>query len=163
MTKDTSLRSARLCAIVSATLFVSVLIAGSWRSVKDNRTVPENLPAAARQESVSSFAADRNAVRREELSQLESIASDESASEAIRASAHSRIMTLRERMELEATVADVLAARGYETPVVTVHEDSVNVVLRAGSLSREEAGVILELVTRETGVTGGNVKIIPIN
>ena len=63
----------------------------------------------------------------------------------------------------EATIEAVLNARGYELPVVTVHSDSVNVVVRAGTLERDEAGVILELVMRETGVTGGNVKIIPIN
>ena len=57
----------------------------------------------------------------------------------------------------------MLSARGYETPVVTVHSDSVNVIVRASELTRQQAGVILELVTRETGVTGGNVKIIPIN
>ena len=165
MTKDTSLRSARLCAIVSAALFVSVLIAGSWRSVKEERrTAPESLTASfSRGDKAAEFAADRNALRREELDQLQAIAEDEAASEAVRASANIRIMTLRERMEKEAVIADVLAARGYEAPVVTVQEDSVNVVLRAEALTREEAGIILELVTRETGVTGGNVKIIPIN
>ena len=72
-------------------------------------------------------------------------------------------MSLRRWMEQEATVEAVLSARGYETPVVTVHSDSVNIIVRAESLSQADAEVILELTTRETGVSGANVKIIPIN
>ena len=75
MTKDTSLRSARLCAIVSAALFVSVLIAGSWRSVKEERrTAPESLTASvSRGDKAAEFAADRNALRREEIDQLQAL------------------------------------------------------------------------------------------
>lgn len=161
MTADQSIRSARLCAAVSCVLFVSVLCAGALRSAGEDRPSPSLQPSAAGEIAV--FAADRNSVRNEELAQLEEIAEDPDASLEMRAAAQQRIMTLREWMEQEATIADVLSARGYELPVVTVHSDSVNVVVAAESLSREEAGVILELVTRETGVTGGNVKIIPIN
>ena len=42
-------------------------------------------------------------------------------------------------------------------------EDSVNVLLRADIVTSQEASVVLDLVLRETGVTGGNVNIIPIN
>ena len=52
--------------------------------------------------------------------------------------------------------------RGYSSAVATVHEDSVNVLVRADSLSQSETAVILELVLREAGISGGNVKIIPI-
>ena len=38
-------------------------------------------------------------------------------------------MSLRRWMEQEATVEAVLSARGYETPVVTVHSDSVNIIV----------------------------------
>ena len=161
MTSDHSIRSARLCAIVSAVLLVSVICVGGYRSASEKPT--DVSAVAAPGNEIAVFAVDRNTIRQEELAQLQAIAEDETASEAIRASAQTRIMTLRQWMEQEASIADVLSARGYETPVVTVHSDSVNVVVRAESLTREEAGVIIELVTRETGVTGGNVKIIPIN
>ena len=121
------------------------------------------LPTAAPTDGVAVFAIDRNAVRADEMEQLKTIAADLTASASVRASAQARIMELMEWIELEATIVDVLSARGYDSPVVTVHSDSVNVVVRAETLSQAEAGIILELVTRETGVTGGNVKIIPIN
>ena len=161
MTADRSVRSARLCAAISGILFVAVLIAGGLRSAGEERPAPEatRTPEA----EIAVFASDRNALRREEIDQLREISEDPASSDTVRASAQERMMQLLKWMEQEATVEAVLSARGYETPVVTVHSDSVNIVVRAESLTREEASVILELTMRETGVTGGNVKIIPIN
>jgi len=161
MTDDTSLRSARICAGVSAALLAAVLIVGGMRSASEEESGVRIIPAPT--DGLSVFAVDRAAVRADELSQLKAIASDPSASEGVRASAQERIMQLMAWMELEATIADVLAARGYDAPVVTVHSESVNVVVRADELTQAEAAVILELASRETGVSGGNVKIIPIN
>lgn len=152
---------ARLCAAVSAALLAAVLLAGARRAALDEGPAP--VPSPAPGLSVAAFAADRNAVRSGEISALLAITSDESASDGVRETARLRLMDLYERMEAEAVVAEVLAARGYESPVVTVHGNSVNVVVRTDSLTKEEAGVILELVVRETGVDGGNIKLIPIN
>lgn len=161
MKEEQSVRSARLCAGAALVLFVSVLIAGGLRSAAEDRPLPEQTRSP--QAEIAVFASDRNALREEEITQLQEIAADPAAAAEMRASAQQRIMQLREWMEKEATVEAVLSARGYETPVVTVHSDSVNVVLQGGALTKAQADVILELVIRETGVTGGNVKIIPIN
>lgn len=156
------LRRARICAAASGLLLVSVLITGGLRSAEEDRKPPaDTLPAA--RESISAFAADRDTLRREELEQLEEIAEEDDVPPEIRSAALERSMSLRKWMEMEATISDVLKARGYDAPVVTVHDDSVNVVVRAEALTQEEAAVILELAMRETGVDGGNVKIIPIN
>ena len=161
MTTDQSVRRARVCAAASVILFLAVLIVGGSRSARETRPAPAQTQPPDAQIAV--FYSDRNTLRQEEISQLLKMASDPSASDSMRASAQERVMLLRKWMEQEATVETVLSARGYETPVVTVHSDSVNVIVRASELTRQQAGVILELVTRETGVTGGNVKIIPIN
>lgn len=167
------MRSARICAGVSLILLIAVICVGTLRSISEEDMHPGATiaPAAANSDrtadeaaaEIAVFAMDRNGVRSAELEQLGQMCADLSLSEEVRAQAARRMMLLREWMEKEAVIADVLSARGYELPVVTVHEDSVNVVLRAQSLTQQEASVILELVTRETGVTGGNVKIIPIN
>ena len=51
---------------------------------------------------------------------------------------------------------------GFEDALVTLSGRSANVLVRRDSLTRAETAVILELVMRETGITSGNVKIIPI-
>lgn len=161
MTADRSVRSARLCAAVSGILFLAVLIAGGVRSANEPRPAPMNTASPGTEIAV--FASDRNALRQQEIEDLKEIAAAPESSEAVRAAAQERMMSLRRWMEQEATVEAVLSARGYETPVVTVHSDSVNIIVRAESLSQADAEVILELTTRETGVSGANVKIIPIN
>lgn len=161
MKTEKSLYRARVCAVVSLVLFVAVVTVGARRSASEPPVRAEMVYTA--EYEIASFAADRNAVRREELSQLEALAVDELLSQAVRDEAARRIMQLRGRMEQESVIAQVLAARGYHSPVVTVQDNSVNVVVRCEALSAREAEIIIELVTRQTGVTGGNVKIIPIN
>lgn len=163
MTGEQGITRARLCALISAALLAAVALTGGLRSAREAGYREEPTPVPAAEESVSVFRADRDAIRMNELAALEEIASDASASGEIRTEAHRRRMALMAWMEQEAAIEEVLCARGYDAPVVTVHEDSVNVAVRAEALSRQQAGIILELVTRETGVTGGNVKIIPIN
>lgn len=159
---DGGLRRARICAAASAVLLAAVLTAGGLRSASERPVRPERTAAPAR-ESISAFAADRDALRREELEELEEIAQDDDSAQEIRSAAQQRRMQLMKWMELEATITEVLEARGYDTPVATVHEDSVNIVVRSDGLSQEEAEIICELTVRETGVEAGNVKIIPIN
>ena len=56
-----------------------------------------------------------------------------------------------------------MRARGFAQAVATVHEDSANVLVETEALTQEDASAILELVARETGLLGGNIKIIPLN
>lgn len=161
MNEEKRILYARLSLLVSGVLFLGVLLAGGLRALEKPQVVSG--PADVQPGAIAVFAADRDQLRQEELRQLAGIAADEASSQEIRGEAQRRRMELMRFMELEATIAEVLSARGFETPVVTVHADSVNVLVSSETLSREQAGVILELVTRETGITGGNVKIVPIN
>ena len=161
MTKDTSVYPARLCAAVSGVLFVLVLAVGGLRSAREKP--PSPVATHPPENALSAFASDRDSLRAREISQLEAALTDPASSSSLVEAARARMMELYRWMELEATISEVLGARGYELPVVTVHSDSVNVVVRSDGLDAEEAGIILELVVRETGISGGNVKIIPIN
>ncbi len=170
--QEDSLMRARLTLLVTGVLLAAVLLVGGLRGAEAGREMEmATNPAAdaskeeegAQGSAIETFAADRDEIRQEELRQLQEIAADETASQALREEANRRRMQVMAWMEQEAAIGMVLAARGFECPVVTVHADSVNVLVAAQSLSGQEAGIILELVTRETGITGGNVKIIPIN
>jgi hypothetical protein len=97
-----------------------------------------------------------------EVAQLNALIGDESAGQDIRDRAREKLLQLTEWMEQETTVEGVLRARGFTDPLVTVHADSVNVLVRQEILSQADAARILELTTRETGQGGGNIKIIPI-
>ena len=114
-------------------------------------------------QTIGEFYVDRAALRRNELDRLNDIVSDTGTPEEIRLAAGRRALEVLERADKEAAIEAVLAARGYEPVLVTVQSDSVNVLIRSERLERQDAAVILDLVMRECGVTGGNVKIIPVN
>ena len=97
-----------------------------------------------------------------QLSQLNEIIFSEDSEAEIVAMAQRRQLELMSWSEQETTLEGVLALRGFKDALVTVHTDSVNVMIRAETITQQEASVILELVMRETGISGGNVKIIPI-
>jgi len=76
--------------------------------------------------------------------------------------AQAQLMSLMERREQEVTLEGILQARGFDGALVSVDERSANVLLRREAVTSRESAVILELVMRQTGLTGGNVKIIPV-
>ena len=156
------LKAARLALCLSALAFALAASWPAWREGIGPRTPVAATPPSPL-ETMTSFYTDRNALRAEEIAQLTDLAGRADASPEIRAAAQRRIMALREWMEEEATVEAVLRARGYDPVLVTVHADSANVLVASAGLSRQDAAVMLELIARETGISGGNIKIIPIN
>lgn len=109
------------------------------------------------------FRQEREQLRAMQTAQLNDVIYGENTDEETRALAQRTLLSLLAWAEQETTLEGVLRARGYADAVVTVHEDSVNVLVRAQSLTRQESAVILELVLRETDASSGEVKIIPIN
>ena len=97
-----------------------------------------------------------------EKAQLNDVAHGTDTDPELAAMAQRQLVELCAREEQELTLEGVLSMRGWEDPVVTVHAGSVNVLLRAQAVTRQESAAILELVCRETGVQSGNVKIIPM-
>jgi len=122
-----------------------------------------NASAEKQPDQVQAFKTLRQQLRAMEKAQLNDVAHDAQSDPELAQMARRQLIELCEREEQELTLEGVLSLRGYENPVVTVHADSVNVLLPAETIGRQESSVILELVCRETGVQGGNVKIIPIN
>ncbi|MBQ8109739.1 MAG: SpoIIIAH-like family protein [Clostridia bacterium] len=114
------------------------------------------------QDPISRFRLERQQLRARQEAQLnEIIYSSQSAPEIV-ANAQRRLMELLQCAEQELTLEGVLEARGFEGALVTVHENSANVLLRGQTLTQRQTAVILELVLRETGLTAGSVKIIPV-
>lgn len=147
----------------------AVLVAGALFCFSDrgNRAEPwegrtAEAAATARPDALLAFSEERARVRQMESSVLSTMAADEEADAGTRARARSELLTLTSRMETETTVEGVLRMRGFEDAVVTVSANSVNVVVRADTLSQAESAAILELVMRETGQSGANVKIMTV-
>lgn len=128
------------------------------RSVRTASAASVREPADALQ----SFRLEREQLRAREEAQLNEIIYSDGSGE-LAGQARQRLMDMLDRAEAENTLEGVLRARGFDDAVVTVGERSANVLLRREApLNQRETAVILELVMRETGLTGGSVKIIPV-
>lgn len=155
----------RLLTAASAVIVIVTLAFCVPQYIKSHNLSAESpsKPAAEiKEDAVEAFIAERKSVRELEVLQLNAVAADDGADSAVRAQALSRLIRLTDNMEKETTLEGILRMRGFEDAVVTVHTDSVNVVVRADELTQSESAIILELVMRETGQTGGNVKIMTV-
>ena len=154
-----SLLMARAALAASALAFVAAAGLPFWAGWPERATPP---PAIQPEAAMSEYYSDRNALREAELSELRAIAQSPLTSDELREAAQTRLMALRDWMDQEAAVEAVLAARGYPPVLATVRAGSVNAVLSA-PLTQAEAAVLLELIARETGVEGKNIKLVAIN
>ncbi len=149
------MQAALLAAALAADSIVSVRLAAGNEAV-----TAAALPGEA--DPLYAFRLEREQLRAREEAQLNQIIYAAGAEEDA-ALARRRLMDMLARAEAETTLEGVLAARGFDGAVVTVSDSAANVLVRREQpLTQRESAVILELVTRETGLGGGNVKIIPV-
>ena len=156
------MRSRTMVVILAAAIFMclaAVILAGVRHM---NHAEPAAAVAAAYQDPVESFLTVRQQLRAMQKAQLNDVAHDAETEPELASMAQRQLLLLCTQEEQETTIEGILQMRGWERPVVTVHQDSVNVLLQTESINRQESAVILDLVCRETGIMSGNVKIIPI-
>lgn len=136
----------------------------TWRlaAMRANRAGSAPAYSPATNDPMARFRLEREQLRAREEAQLNDIIHDPGGDEAIGARAREQLLSLLDRSEKELALEGILQSRGFEDALVSLSDASANVLLRRESLTSAETAVILELVMRETGLTGGNVKIIPV-
>ena len=138
--------------------------AGRFARVPEKKTANvQTVAAQAEVDPIDAFRTEREQLRQMQAAQIDELIHSENTDSEVIRMAQARLLERLDDQEKETTIEGVLRARGFKDAIATVHRDSVNILVRAEALSRQETAVILELVVRETGISGGNVKIIPIN
>ena len=110
--------------------------------------------------SFDDYKANRQNVRDTEVAYLDSIISDTKSDTATIKDAQDQKMEIVQSMESELKIEGLLVASGFSDAVVTVQTGSVNVVLKATEISKEQAAEVLEIVKNQTGEAAQNIKII---
>lgn len=111
---------------------------------------------------IDEFRQERKILRQTQITQLNEMLLSNACEPTQKSLAQSRLLDILEWSEQELTVEGILSMRGFENPVVTVHDDAVNVLLHSETLTSQHAAIILDIVVTETGIPKGNVKIIPL-
>ena len=135
----------------------------TWR-LASGRFAPPTVDTEALKavDPLDAFRLEREQLSARQEAQLNDIIYNERSDDETVSQAQARLLSLTRRREQEVTLEGILQSRGFDGALVSVGERSANVLLRRQTVTSRESAVILELVMRETGLTGGNVKIIPV-
>ena len=147
---------------LAALLAADALITRTVVRERDNRA--ESAPAYSRLQSdpMASFRLEREQLRARQEAELNDLIHDTNADEELRARARSELLDMMAHARAENDIEGILHSRGFEDALVSVSYAAANVLIRGEGLNHAQCSVILDLVMRQTGLTGGNVKIIPV-
>jgi len=156
-------------AILIVGLFALVVLAGAlnysitsggWFSGKE-QVKSASTETEQTKDVFAAFRQERANTREKELTYIDSVVTSTETDSEVKAQAQEQKLTLVENMEKELTTEGLIqTSLGLES-VVTVREDSVNVVVKKAELSDAEVAKITQIVLDETKESASNIKIMP--
>jgi len=107
----------------------------------------------------SSAKLKREQTRSKNKSMLMELLSDETATEDQRNVAFNKIVALAETAEIENATELLLEAKGFDGAVVSIVDNSVDVVVNASAVTDGQIAQIEDIVIRKTGVEAKNIVV----
>lgn len=104
----------------------------------------------------------REQVRAKNKEALLEIIDNENLSEAQKSDAVAQMVAMTELTEKEVAAETLLSSKGFSDAVVSISEDSADVVISAKELTEANRAQITDIVTRKTGVPAEKIVINPI-
>ena len=105
---------------------------------------------------------NREQVRSKNREVLQAIIDNDSLDEAQKKEAVNEMIQLTDIAEKEANAEMMLEAKGFTNAVVSISEDSCDVVLNMGEVTDARRAQVEDIVKRKTGVAAENIVITPI-
>lgn len=105
----------------------------------------------------------REQVRAQSQETLQSIIDNANISEEEKQDAVAQMVRLTELSEQEVAIETLMAAKGFSEAVVSLTEDSADIVVNAEELTDANRAQIEDIVTRKTEIAPENIVITPIH
>ena len=105
-------------------------------------------------------AINREKSRDEALQTLQVVVDSSDALPDTRSKALSEIMQIASDIEVEATVEEMIKAKGFEDCVAIISGDNINVIVKSDGLLTSEVAQITDIVKGETGYSAENIRIV---
>lgn len=105
----------------------------------------------------------REQIRAKNKETLQQIIDNTELSDKQKQDAVSQMVKVTEISEKEAAAETLLASKGFTDAVVSISDESTDVVVNVNELNDASRAQITDIVTRKTGVSAENVVINPIN
>lgn len=108
----------------------------------------------------TSYREEREINRSRSLDSLKEIVDNKNTSQETRDQAQKQIIKLTEITNQEMIIENLIKAKGFQDAVVLIDNGMVNVVVQADKLSDQEVAQIQDIVSRQTGTSLDNIKIM---
>lgn len=105
----------------------------------------------------------REQVRAKNKEMLLEIVNNEKLSDAQKQEAVNEMVQMTEIAEKETAAESLLNSKGFAEAVVSITDDSVDVVVNASDLSEANRAQIEDIVARKTGIAAENIIITPVD
>ena len=113
--------------------------------------------------TVAQAKVSREQVRAQNKETLQAIIDNTNLSDAEKQSAVDQMVQMTEIAEQEVAIETLMATKGFSEAVVSLTEDSADVVVNAEELTDANRAQIEDIVTRKTEIAPENIVITPIN
>ncbi len=104
---------------------------------------------------------NKEQVRSQNMEDLQKIIDNDSLSDTQKKEAVDSMVELQNHIELENTIASLLAAKGYENVLVTITDEQVDVILPESELNENAKTQVESVVKRKTGMSADHIIITP--
>ncbi|MBQ3560161.1 MAG: SpoIIIAH-like family protein [Agathobacter sp.] len=106
---------------------------------------------------------NREQIRANNKESLMDIVNNEALSEEAKKEAVNKLVEMTDIAEKEANAEMLLEAKGFTNVVVSINENSCDVVLDMGEVTDAKRAQVEDIVKRKTGVTADKIVITPLN
>lgn len=155
------IRSAFLLILVLSVCVTATVVERTVRKeLSDSISVANEV--SIKSDPIQQFRTEREQLRQMQKNELNEIIYTQNADVGIVRAAQEQLLDLLETERLEVLTEGILHLRGFEGAVVILNGDSANILISEEILDVQKSTLIMELIVSETGVSTGNVKIIPI-
>lgn len=150
-----------ICAMVVLLVvaaYLNVLLSQRNKQADTNLQSDSNVSTAT---VFSAMKSDRDTVRAQTYSYLDSIINSDASSTEAKSAAEEKKLAMLEYSSEEVVLENLIKARGFSDVCVTMSTNNVNVLVQDTDLTAAEVAQILYIVTEETGVPATEVIIVP--
>ncbi len=103
---------------------------------------------------------NRKRSRDESVAMFQSVVDSSETMPDVKDKALGEIMTIAQDISKEASVEEMIKAKGFEDCIAVISGDSINVIVKTSGLLTNEVAQIKEIVMKECGFAPENIKII---
>lgn len=155
-----------LALIICLSLYLNWKLAEPVTESGSNKVLGEAQYVSTEVEDVTQYFTQSRLTRQKSkedaLDLLESVIASSDSSESVKQQASAEKMEIAANNETEATIENLIKAKGFADCVAFIDDESVDVVVAGNGLQDNEVAQIQEIVVSQTKVKPSQVKIVEV-